>query len=180
MIEAIGTIFTLLTSGAGGGLLGGVFGIFKQREERKERIEFARLDIQRDEMEYKNASEERKHELTMLEANSRAEVTKTQTEADKEIEVANQRTLATAQRAFTKLNTSQGMDNYRASVRPTIAYWACILFTAMIAWAFYKFHHLITADVGLEILTGLFATLTFVVTSATTFYFVSRRNNAPR
>lgn len=165
MIE---TIFTLLTSGAGGGLLGGIFGLFKQREERKERLAVAELNLKRDEMEYA-------HERSMLDA----QLQQTQLEAEKEIEVANQRAVNTAQRSFANLSTTSGIDNFRASVRPVLAYWAITAFTVMLAWAFAEYVHMISQDEGLKILLGMFATLNFTVTSVVTFYYVARRNNAP-
>lgn len=180
MIATVTTIFTLLTSGAGGGILGGVFGLFKQRGERKERAEMEKLAIRRDMMEYRNASAERRHALQMMEMGAQIELEKVQSETDAEIEIANQQALSSAQDALKNLKTTSGMDNYRASVRPTIAYWATILFTTMIAWAFYKFSPTIDQDTGKQILLGMFATLTFVVTSVTTFYYVSRRNSAPK
>lgn len=181
MITTLTTLFSVLTSGAGGGIVGGIFGLFKQSQERKERIAMAEVNLKRDEMEYKNASAEREHNLIMLEKGAKLELELTQTEAEAEAEIANQNALAIAQTSeFKNLNTSTNMDNLRASVRPMIAYWACLLFTIMISWVFYKFNQTITEEVGGQILLALFSTLTFVITSVTSFYYVSRRNSRPQ
>lgn len=181
MIETIGAVLGLLGSGAGGGLLGGLFGIWKQFQERKERAEMARIELERDQMEYAHAREEREHALLLLEKGAQIEVDKIEAETEAEMEIANQAALATAQRAeFNKLNTTSAMDNFRASIRPVLALWAWLLFNAMLGWAFYEFHSQIDADMGLQILLGLFATLNFTVSSIVTFYYVARRNHPPR
>lgn len=187
----ITSIIALLSSGAGGGLLGGIFGLFKQSQERKERVEMARIEKERDELEYRAAADERAHALAMLERSAELKLEEAQimgalkletvqTETEAEIEVAHQKALGKAQGVFDKLKTSQGMDNFRASVRPTLAYWFALLFSVMLAWAFSEFHATIDAKAGRELLLGMFATLTFLVTSIGTFYYVSRRNSAPR
>lgn len=180
MLTTLTALFSVLTSGAGGGLLGGIFGIFKQSQERKERVEMARINIERDNLEYQNAKAERDHALLMLDKGGEIEVEKVQVEAEAEIEVAHQSALSSAQEVFKNLKTSTGMDNYRASVRPSLAYWGATLFTVMLCWAFIEFHSTIDAEIGKQILVGMFSTLTFIVTSITTFYYVSRRNSAPR
>ena len=180
MFTAVTALFSVLTSGAGGGLLGGIFGIFKQSQERKERVEMARINVERDQLEYKNAQAEREHALLILDKGGEIEVEKIQVESEAEIEVAHQSALSSAQEVFSRLKTSSGMDDYRASVRPTLAYWGAFLFTAMLCWAFYQYHDLIDDETGKQILVGMFSTLTFIVTSITTFYYVSRRNSAPR
>jgi len=180
MLETLTAVFAVLTSGAGGGLLGGVFAIFKQREERKERVEMEKINLQRDQIEYQNAEAEREHSLIMLKEGGRLEVEKIQTESEAEIEVAHQSALSSAQEVFAKLKTSTGMDDYRSSVRPTLAYWAAALFTAMLIWAFFEFHKTIDEETGKQILIGMFGTLTFIVTSVISFYYISRRNSAPK
>jgi hypothetical protein len=180
MLEALTGLFAVLTSGAGGGILGGIFGLFKQSQERKERVEMAKINLQRDDLEYKNAREERAHALQMLEKGAEIELEKIQTETEAEVDIAHQTALSSAQKVFNSLKTTSGMDNFRASVRPILAYWGAILFTAMLAWAFAKYHHLIDKETGKQILIGMFSTLTFIVTSITTFYYVARRNAAPR
>lgn len=181
MLTTITGLFTILTSGAGGGLLGGIFGLFKQSQERKERVEMARVNLERDQLEYQNAKAERDHALLILEKGGQIELEKIQTESEAEIEVAHQSALSTAQVAeFKGLNTSGRMDNLRASVRPVLAYWAALLFTVMLAWAFIEFSDTIDIDTGKQILLGLFSTLTFIVTSVTVFYYVARKNSAPR
>lgn len=181
MIEAIGSVLGLLGSGVGGGLLGGIFGIWKQRQERIERAEMARIELERDQAEYSNAKEERAHSLVLLEKGAQIEVDKLEIEAEAEMDIANQAAMGKAQEAeFGNLGTTTGMDNFRAMVRPTLALWAWGLFNIMLGWAFYKFADRIDADMGLQILLGLFATLNFTVSSIVTFYYVARRNNTPR
>lgn len=181
MIESIGAVLGLLGSGAGGGLLGGLFGIWKQSQERKERAEMARIELERDQAEYTNARAERDHSLVLLERGAQLEVDKIEAETEAEMEIANQVALGKAQRAeFGNLNTTSGMDNFRAAIRPTLALWAWALFNIMLGWAFWKFSDKIDADMGLQILLGLFATLNFTVSSIVTFYYVARRNNSPR
>lgn len=177
MITAITALFTVLTSGAGGGILGGVFGIFRQSQERKERIEMARVELERDQLDYKNAKEERSHALLMLEKTGDIELETIKVESNAHIEVTNQKALSNAQEVFKDLNTTKGMDNYRASVRPSVAYWAVVLFTVMLSWSFWKFNETIDTETGKQILIGMFATLTFTLTSVISFYYVSRRNS---
>ncbi len=180
MITALTTFFSLLTSGAGGGILGGIFGLFKQSQERKERVEMARVNLERDKMEYENAEKEREHALIMLEKGGQLELEKVETEAEAEIEVAHQAAMSSAQDALKNLKTSSKMDDFRASVRPVLAYWGAIMFSAMLIWTFSKFYSTIDTATGKSILLGLFGTLTFIVTSITTFYYVARRNSAPK
>ena len=180
MLTAVSGLFAVLTSGAGGGLLGGIFGIFKQSQERKERVEMARINLERDDLEYQNAKQEREHALLILEKGGEIEVEKVKTEAEAEVEVAHQSALSSAQDALKSLKTTSGMDNYRGSVRPTLAYWGALLFTIMLCWAFLKFGDTIDKDTGKQILIGMFSTLTFIITSIITFFYVARRNSAPR
>ena len=176
----ISAILAILSSSAGGGLLGGFFGLFKQSQERKERVEMARVNLERDNLEYKNAQAERDHALLVLEKGGQIELEKIQTESDAEIEVAHQSALSSAQDALKGLKTTTGMDNFRASVRPVLAYWGALIFTIMLVWAFSEFSDTIDKETGKEILMGMFATLTFIVTSVVTFYYVARRNSPPR
>lgn len=181
MLTALTGIITVLTSGAGGGILGGVFGLFKQSQERKERIELEKIQVERDRLDIEDRKLEREHQLTMLEKGAELKIQEVQTEAEAEMEIANQAALQTAQKAeFSKLNTTSSMDNYRASVRPTLAYWAAILFSLALGYAFYKWNAKIDQDTGKQILLGMFGTLSFTVTSVVTFYYVSRRNGQGR
>jgi len=180
MITALTAMFSLFTSGAGGGIVGGIFGIFKRSQERKERAELARIELARDKLDAAEAKAERDHALVMLREGAKVEIEKVQTESEAEIEIAHQSALSSAQDALKGLKTTSGMDNFRASVRPALAYWGAALFSAMIAWAFYSYHNTITEEEGKQILTGMFATLNFVLTSIVTFYYVSRRDDAPR
>lgn len=175
------TLISLLTGGAGGGIVGAITGIFKQAQERKERVEMARIDLERDQAEYANAEAQRKHDLEVLEKGGQLKLQELQTESEVEMEVAHQQTLSTAQiEEFKNLNTSSWVDNLRGSIRPGLAIWFSALFSVMIAWAFYKYSNQITDTEGKQILLGLFTTLSFTVTSIVTFYYVARRNSAPR
>lgn len=176
----IATLLTLLSSGASGGIVGGILGLFKQSQERKERIESAKIELDRDKLDYDNAEKERQHALVMLQQGAKIELEKVETEAEKEIEISHQNALSSAQDALKNLKTTAGMDNFRASVRPVLAYWGASLFSAMLAWAFYSFSNLIDAEIGKDLLLNLFGTLNFIVTSIVTFYYVSRRNSKPK
>lgn len=181
MITAITTLFTVLTSGAGGGLLGGIFGLFKQSQEAKERIEMEKIQVERDRIEIEDRREEREHQLTMLERGAKIELDKVATESQMAMEISNQQALSAAQVAeFSGLNTTRKMDNYRASVRPTLAYWVAVIFTIALCWAFYTYREQLSPEDGKAILMGLFGTLTFALTSVITFYYVSRRNSKPQ
>ena len=179
MFTAITALFSVFTSGAGGGLLGGIFGLFKQSQEKKERVEMARIDLERDAAGYANDKEERAHALIMLDKGAKLEVEKIQIESEASIDIENQKSLSSAQEVFKNLDTSTETDDYRARVRPNLAYWGVALFTLALGWAFYEFKDTIDPETGKQILVGMFSTLTFIVTSITTFYYVSRRNNAP-
>lgn len=179
MFTAITALFSVFTSGAGGGLMGGIFGLFKQSQERKERVEMARINVERDNAGYANDKEERAHALIMMEKGASIELEMVQTETEASIDIENQKALSSAQEVFKGLDTSTETDDYRARVRPNLAYWGVSLFTLALAWAFWEFKDTIDAETGKQILVGMFATLTFIVTSITTFYYVSRRNSAP-
>jgi hypothetical protein len=49
----------------------------------------------------------------------------------------------------------------------------------MLAWSFWKFNDQLDSETGKLILLGLFSTLSFIVTSVISFYYVSRRNSKP-
>jgi hypothetical protein len=177
-------ILAMLLGGSGGGVLGslfgGVFGLFKQNMDRKERIELERIRIERDKIDLDNDREERNHQLLLLEKTGGIQLKEAQTEAEAEMEIAYQDNFGKAQMAeFSGLITTPKMDNYRSSVRPTLAYWFSALFSVLLIWAFCAFSDLILPDEGKLILTGLFATLTFTVSNIITFYYVSRKNTAP-
>jgi hypothetical protein len=181
ILESIAGLSSILTSGAGGGIVGSLFGILKQSQERKERVAMAQINLDRDRAEYENAEKERHHALTMIDKQGEIKLETIQTESEAEIEISNQFTLSEAQEAeFKNLNTSTAMDNFRASIRPLLAVWAAILFTSMLGWAFLEYKDTIDDDVGGDLLLGMFATLTFIITSVISFYYVSRRNAAPK
>lgn len=178
-MDILTTLFTLLTSGAGGGLLGGIFGLFRKSQEVKERIELEKIQMQREEYQRQDRASQRDHEVKILEMGGDIDLKQSINEWQGRIEVANQAALSKAQDSLNNLNTTSGMDNYRASVRPTQAYWITVMFTVMIGWAFSKWHGLITDEAGYEIMMGMFSTLSFAFTSVIMFYFVNR-NNQPR
>ena len=173
----ITALFPFLASGAGGGLLGTVTALFKHKIEAKERIDLQEVMLKRDQIEADSLESQRTHEMAMLNAGAEISLQTAQVESESEAEIANQAALKTATTTeFKGLKTSSFMDNYRASVRPTLAYWFTFIFNAILFWAFWKFSGEITQDQGVLILLGLFATLEFVVTSLISFYYVSRRN----
>lgn len=187
MLTAIASLFTVFTSGAGGGIVGGLFAIFNKKQEAGERIELAKISASRDVADYANSEAERKHELLVLQKNAdlgikqaEVELQKVESESNTAMEVANLEALGKAQEGLNKLKTSTSLDNYRGSVRPTLAYWAAFLFTIMLIWAFARFGKAIEVEVGKQILIGMFATLTFIITSVISFYYVSRRNAPPK
>lgn len=174
-----GALASILTAGTGGGLIGTVAGLFKQSRELKHEARMEEIRLERDREDRLAREAEREHEIDMLDKRSEAktEQVKVETEAQAEIEALRGR--GEAQTAeFSNLDTSQWMDNFRASVRPTLAYGYSLLFTALLCWAFAAFHDQITQDHGAEILLGLFTTLEFAATSAISFYFAARRKSA--
>ena len=173
-------LIALLSSGAGGGLLGGIFGLFKQSQERKERVEMARIELDRDTAEYANDQAERDHTLLMLEKSGRLEIEKVATESEAAVEISSQESRGAAVISeFKNLNTSTWVDNLRASIRPLVAVWAVTLFSIMLVWAFSTYGDQLRLWEGKEILLDLFSTLSFTISSVVTFYYVSRRNSAP-
>lgn len=169
-------ILSILTSGAGGGLIGGIMGLFRQRSESKERVELAKLAIERDSLEYREANLEREHQVIMLNSGAKIELDRVITETEAQAEIATVSALGKAQKVFANLKTSTWMDNYRASVRPTFAYFIMTMFTVFLAWSFVQHSDGIEPTQGAVILIGLLDTLVFMVTSITSFYFVSRPN----
>lgn len=178
-MEIITGIFTILTSGAGGGIIGGLLGLFRKSQEMKERIEFERLQIEREENQRVDRDNQRNHDMEMLRMGGDIDLQQSINEWNSKIEIANQQALSKAQDGLNNLNTTSGMDNYRASIRPTLAIWVSVLFTVMLVWSFYKWNHLIDNETGYEILMGLFATLSFSFTSVIVFYYVNRNNPVP-
>lgn len=177
MLELVSILF----GGAGGGVFGMLAGLFKNRNDNKHREEMARIANDRDEMEYQRQRESEEHRLEMLEATGRLNLEQTATEGAIQVDIANQQARGQAQKAeFDNLQTSGWMDNFRASVRPTLAYYFTVLFSVLLAWAFKEFSGTITDDMGGKILLGLFVTLEFAVTSILNFYYVSRRNPKPQ
>lgn len=173
------SLIALLSSGAGGGLFGGIFGLFKQHLERKERVEMARISAEREAAAFAAEAAERAHQLVMLETQGQLQLQAVATEAEAAVDVAQQEALGQAQQVFASLKTTSDMDNFRASVRPALAYAVFVLFALMLGWAFWEFQDTIDEATGRELLLGLFGTLTFLVTSIGTFYYVARRNPAP-
>lgn len=174
-------LLSVLTTGASGGIVGGILALFRTAGERKERLALKEIELKRDQAEYADARAREQHQLTMLEKGAQLELEKTQTEGEIAADLAHQQTLSTAQVAeFQKLNTSRWMDNWRASVRVFLGYSFTAVFFAALFWAFGTYRDDITADQGLEILIGLFATLEFGVSSVISFYLVARANAPAR
>lgn len=184
------SIIALLGSGSFGGLLGGAFSLIKQWLDRGERAQQRADTLARDRLEYEEAERERAHSLLILsrtaeaglrqaETESAAALAMTEAQTEAEIAVANQQALSAAQGVFAGLKTSSWMDNYRGGVRPTLALYFSALFSICLWWFFDTYADTITDEEGKTALLGLVATLNFTVTSIVTFYFVSRRNQAP-
>ena len=180
-MDVITGIVGLLTSGAGGGILGGILGIAKQIQERKERTEQQRINTEILKLELEDAQKDRDHQLTLIEKNYSFEISKANNEKETELEVSYSEGLKKSiTDEFNKLSTSTTVDNYRALIRPSLALWACFLFSTMLVWAFWNYATLIKPDQGLNILLDLFNTLNFTVVAIVTFYYYARKNSAPR
>ena len=173
----MGAILSLLTSGAGGGIIGGLFALFRTAGERKERLESKKIDLERDKMEYENIRATQSHEKDMLAAGAEIALKHAETEgeiaADLAITAAKTAAVVTE---FKALNTSSWVDNVRAMIRPLLALYFTAVFSYILFWAFSTYKGQLTALDGKEILMGLLLTLEFAVTSILSFYYVSRRN----
>lgn len=166
----------LLVSGAGGGILGGVFGLARHFMDSRKSVSLAELELKRDKLDAEESQKERDHALLMIEKQADVNLAEKEAVIQGEIDIAHSKTLSVAQdKEFSGLKTSKFMDSYRASVRPTLAYWYSAIFSAFAFWAFYKFNHLLAASAG-TIILELVGTLTFIVTSIITFFYVSRPN----
>jgi len=177
----IATLITLLTSGAGSGIVGGIFGIFRQWGDRKERVRMAEIGLENRRVEAEEAQKVREHGLVMLKESADLALIQTKVEMDGAAAIANQQAQAAAQTAeFSNLDTkTSSVDKLRGSVRPVMAYWVMTMFNLALAYSFYKWADKITPVEGKEILLLLVSTLLFMATSITTFYYVSRKNAAP-
>ena len=167
-------IMTIATGGVGGGLIGSIVGLCKAKIDNTRETAMETLRADRERAEYLEGEKERAHELQMMQADTVGRERIAETEGSAAADIEHMRAMGKAQAVFAGLKTSRFMDNYRGSVRPTLAYWTNFVFTLMLGWAFYKFHAQITADQGAQILIGLIATLTFLVTSQNSFYYVQR------
>lgn len=187
----ITAILTFFGSSAGGSIVGGVFGMFSkiidgknQREAdaiaSAERIESGKINLERDKMEYENAKAERDHAITMHEKGALFALQKVETETEAANDIAHMEALGQAQDVFANFKTDTKTDNYRALVRPNLAYWAAGLFTVILLWAFYVYRGQITQSQGSELLLMMISTVCFTVSSIVTFYFMARRNKGPK
>ena len=173
------TILSIFTSGAGGGIVGGILALFKTAGERKERLELAKLELQRDQEEYKALKEQRDHEAAMQAAGAAQALAQAETEGNIAADIQNSKAKATGLLTeFAKLQTSQWVDNIRGLVRPLLVLWAVSLFSAMFVWAFGEYSDMLTKEDGKEILMGMFLTLNFSLNAIVQFYFVARSNSA--
>lgn len=179
MLDTISGLFNLVGSGAGGVIIGGITGLWKQHQEKKERIAMANINLERDKIDLENEREQRAFELERLDRGATIERQQAQVEGEIALDLANIESIGAAQSTLNNLKTSTKMDNYRGSVRPTIAYWIVILFSIMLGWSFWSFNDAITSAQGLTLLLNLFSTLTFTMTSVVSFYYVARRNTRP-
>ncbi len=170
-------LFSLLTSGAGGGIVGGVLALFRTAGERKERLESKKIDLERDAMEYANIRATQSHEKDMLTAGAEIALKQAETEGEIAADITNSTSKGKAVVSeFKDLNTSGWVDNTRALIRPVLSIFFTVFFTIIFLWSFNQYRDQLTAIDGKEILMGLFLTLEFAVTSILSFYFVSRRN----
>lgn len=173
-------ILGILTTGAGGGIVGGLLALFRTSGERKERLALAQLELDRDRMDAAEAAKEHDRAKEMIALNASVQLQKVETETDAEIEIEGMKALDSAQIAeFANLNTSTWVDNWRAIIRPALCTALSFIFFGMLIWAFAKYNDEITATEGKEILAGLFLTLEFGVNAAWSFYYVARRNSRP-
>lgn len=172
MMDLVG----LLVSGAGGGVLGGVFGLARHFMDSKKLVRLAEIELKRDKMDADESERERSHALLLIEKQADVSLAETEATIQGEINVAHSKTLAASQdKEFGRLNTTRKMDNYRASVRPTLAYWFSLIFSVFLFWSFYNFSDTLS-DIAPQLMAGLLSTLTFIVTSIITFFYVSRPN----
>lgn len=173
-----GALVSILTSGASGGLIGTVAGLFTKSKELKHEQEMARIQLERDIEDRKARESERQHEMQMLEVRGSQQITQTQLESEARAELEVIKARGQGQMAeFGNLNTSGWMDNLRASVRPLLAYLYTGVFMVFLGWAFASYRSEISPDEGAEILFSLFLILEFMVTSVGTFYYIQRRSS---
>lgn len=177
MLEIIAAIGTVLTSGAGGGIVGGLFGLFRKKAEDTKELELERLALARDKLDLQMERERRQHEMEMLRAGAEINLAQTELEVEGEISVKSQESLGVAHEfEFKNLNTTRKMDNYRASVRPTLAYYLTFCFSILVIYFSVVYHSEITSELGGKILLALINALIFGANSVWAFYYVSRSN----
>jgi len=174
-------LFGFLASSAGGGIIGGGFALIKQIIEGRTLIATKELDNKKEVLRQAEAQRDREHEVLMLQeqTKSKSKIVEVKTEAKVELETMQSRGMNVIEE-FKGLKTSSKMDNYRASVRPTVAYWALLMFNLSLGYCFWRYGHLIPEETGLAILLGLVSTLNFMITSVISFYYVSRPNHKPK
>lgn len=155
-----------------------VAGIFTKSRELKHEAEMAKIQLERDIEDRIARSEEREHEMDLLELQGRQQVQHLQIDMEGRAELEALQGRAQAQQGeFANLKTGKGMDNFRASIRPAMAVWYTIAFSAFLGWAFFSFSDQITPEQGGEILFSLFVVLEFMVTGVGGFYFGHRRSS---
>lgn len=168
-------ITSILVSGAGGGIVGIVSGLFKKGMDLRHEAKLEEIRLERDREDRIAREIEQGHEIEMLQLRQQGRVEQAQVETEGQAEIEALRGQMEAQRhEFGNLSTSTWMDNLRSSVRPVLAYKYSFLFTALLFWAFWRFSSMITADQGLTLLTGLMNTLEFAVMAIIGFYYVQR------
>ena len=176
----MGALLGLFTSVAGGGIIGSFTGLIKNLMDSRERSKIAQIGLDRDRLDMEAASLEHTRALELIEKGASIDLAKTRTEGEAAIEVTTAESRGAAVISeFKSLNTTTFMDNLRGSVRPVFAYLVMGVFGYMLFMVWKQYGGLITAEQGLALLIVLIDTLVFMVTSITSFYYVSRRNPKP-
>tara|TARA_R110002012_G_scaffold61450_1_gene161099 strand:+ start:1642 stop:2166 length:525 start_codon:yes stop_codon:yes gene_type:complete len=171
MMDLVG----LLVGGAGGGVLGGVFGLARHFMDSRKSVSMENIKLDRDKLDAEESKKEREHALLLIEKQSDVRLAETEARIEGEISIEHSKALREGQKVFHGLKTTSKMDNYRASVRPTLAYWFSVIFSGFLFWSFYNFSDTLIQSAP-QMMIGLVSTLTFIVTSIITFFYVSRPN----
>lgn len=174
------SILAIVSTGAGGGVVGAITGLFTKRMDHKREIELANIELKSAVLESKDAQAERDFQINITTKRGEIELKKTNAETAAAIDIAHSAALGEAQSVFKNLKTSEKMNNFRMSVRPFLAYAFTFVYFVMLVWAFDKYAQLISATEGHGILIMLIQTLNFTVSSLISFYFVARRNQSAR
>lgn len=171
------TLLALLTAGTGGGLIGGATGLVSKLIDMRHAARMEEVRLKREEQARIERQDEMAHELALHAAGALAAREQAEVQAEADAIKGQMEALKAGQAAeFTTLKTTSGMDNYRASVRPTLAYVVSTVFLSLCLWAFYEFASTITVAEGAALLKNLIVTLESMATAIIAFYYVSRSN----